>query len=164
MIALLESQEHGYCRHAYQSGHDGNTFSHVLLNWKKQDRSWSSGRYDLQSVIPSQPVQLRYFCEERFFLPAHDSLMDARSQMIFYEEIFELLDGFAHCIGLAQNINAGGVLFYHSTNTAQVSFDVMYALEYILLVNMHRHPRMTLWYRVRSRKLIEWQSAFGQPY
>ena len=87
------------------------------------------GYHSLQSMVSHQGGEPGQLCEERFFIAILDRLVDAGRQVIFYEEYFELLDGFANCIRLVQNIKAGGVLFYHSTNTAQVSFNIMYSFE-----------------------------------
>src|SRR6266705_112595 len=58
-------------------------------------------------------------------------------QVLFQDQCFKLLNGLAHCIRLAQNVNAILVLFDHLANTTNVSLDVVEPLEYILLVSTH---------------------------
>jgi hypothetical protein len=70
--------------------------------------------------------------------------MDTGRQMILQEDGLELLDGLAHRIRLAKNIEATPVIVDHLANTVKVSFDIVYSLENILLLSTHRHPPIDL--------------------
>src|SRR5713226_2304311 len=89
------------------------------------------------STVSSQIIELHQFCNDRFFLPLADPFGNAGLQVLFQDQRFKLFNGLAHCIRLAQNVNAVLVLFDHLANTTNVSLDVVEPLEYILLVSAH---------------------------
>src|SRR5712691_8409215 len=89
------------------------------------------------STICCQIIELHQFCNDRFFLPIADPFGNTGLQVLFQDQCFKLLNGLAHCIRLAQNVNAVLVLFDHLANTTNVSLDVVEPLQYILLVSAH---------------------------
>src|SRR6266496_1711947 len=69
--------------------------------------------------------------------PAGDTLRDARLQVVFQNEGLKLLDGLAHGIGLAQNIDAIFVFVDHLANTFEVPLYIIQAFNDFLLFSAH---------------------------
>ncbi len=59
-----------------------------------------------RSAVSCQAVELYKFLNHRFRLSTGDPLRNTGMQVVFQDNRLQLLNGLAHSIGLAQNINA----------------------------------------------------------
>src|SRR6185437_6386866 len=88
-------------------------------------------------AIARQVVQLHQLLDNGLFSALLDALWDTVMQMLLKEQRFKLLNGFAHRVGLAQNIDTILIGFHHLANPANVALDIVQALEGFLFICAH---------------------------
>src|SRR5690348_14670247 len=88
-------------------------------------------------AIAREVVELHQFGDNGLFAALTDALRHAAMQMVFEDQHLQLLNGFAHGIGLAQDVHAILVVADHLADAVQVPLDVIEAFEHVLFIGFH---------------------------